>query len=282
MPDASQTELTEIAQTIRRSIIVMLAQAGSGHPGGALGMADIFTALYFAVAHHDPQNPAWDERDYILLSNGHICPVLYATLAEAGYFPFEELFTLRQLGSRLQGHPHRGSLPGIENTSGPLAQGLSQACGLALSLKRQGKPNHVFCLMSDGEQQEGQVWEAYLFAAKYQLTNLTVIIDRNNIQIDGTTDSVMPLGSLAAKLQAFDWQTQEINGNNFREVLPALQNAKDQQLRAETQKPLCIIAHTTPGKGVTFMEGKYQWHGTPPTKEQAEEAVAELMQKTRT
>lgn len=271
MPDTQQ--LTTTAQSIRRSIIAMLAKAGSGHPGGALGMTDIFTALYCAIAQHDPKNPTWENRDYIVLSNGHICPVLYATLAEVGYFPHEELFTLRQLESRLQGHPHLGSLPGIENTSGPLAQGLSQACGIALSLKRQGKSNHVFCLMSDGEQEEGQVWEAYLFAAKYQLDNLTVIIDRNNIQIDGTTDDVMPLTSLAEKLTAFHWNVTEIDGHNFDEIIPVLTTARENS----SQKPTCIIARTIPGKGVDFMEGKYQWHGTPPNKEQAEAALAQLI-----
>ena len=273
MQDLAQLHVT--AQSIRRSIICMLETAGSGHSGGALGMADVFAALYFGIAQHDPQQPDWPERDRILLSNGHVCPVLYATLAQAGYFPLEELSTLRKLNSRLQGHPHLGSLPGVENTSGPLAQGLSQACGQALAFKRTGQPQHVFCLMSDGEHQEGQNWEAYLFAAKYELSNLTVIIDRNNIQIDGPTDQVMPLDSLSAKIATFNWEVAEVNGHQFEELIPTLQQCRQAREQGKTQ-PHCIIAKTIPGKGVDFMEGKYQWHGKPPSSEEAAAALSQL------
>lgn len=268
------SELEEKAREIRRSIITMLTKAGSGHAGGSLGMADVFTALYFAVAQHDPAKPDWKERDYIILSNGHICPVWYATLAQAGYFPQEELLTLRHFGSRLQGHPHRGSLPGIENTSGPLGQGLSQAAGLAYSLRLDKKPNRVYCLMSDGEQQEGQNWEAYQFAAKYQLSNLTVLIDRNNIQIDGRTETIMPLNSLSDKLSSFNWRVLEIDGHNMQAICDALNLAKIVQ-----QQPTAIICKTIPGKGVDFMENQYTWHGKAPNAEEATKALSQLEKK---
>ncbi len=276
MPTLS--ELKAHAQTIRRSIITMLENAGSGHSGGSLGMADVFTTLYFAVAKHDPQNPEWEERDRILLSNGHICPVLYATLAEAGYFPPDELQTLRKLGSRLQGHPHLGSLPGIENTSGPLGLGLSQAAGLAYGLRLDHKPNQVFCLMSDGEHQEGQTWEAYMFAAKNKLSRLTTLIDRNNIQIDGFTDQVMPLESLRAKIESFGWRVLEVDGHDISALLEVLQNTV-QSSETPDAPPTAVICHTTPGKGVDFMENKYEWHGKPPSHEQAAAALRQLAER---
>lgn len=265
----SESDLVRTARSIRRLIITMLAHAKSGHPAGALGMADVVTALYYNILNHNPQQPGWSERDYVLLSNGHTCPVLYAVLAQTGYFPQTELMTLRKLHTRLQGHPLFGILPGIENTSGPLGQGLSQASGLAYALKMDGKQNRVFCLMSDGEHEEGQVWEAYLFAAKYKLHNLTTLIDRNNIQIGGTTDHVMPLHSLGDKIASFGWDVKEIDGHDFTQILPALSERG-------TEKPLAILCKTTPGKGVSFMENKAEWHGKPPSQSEAEQALKEL------
>ncbi len=267
----SLTELNQKALTIRRSIITMLETAGSGHSAGSLGMTDVFTALYFAVAKHDPQNPSWEGRDRILLSNGHICPVWYATLAEAGYFPKEELSTLRKLGSGLQGHPHLGSLPGVENTSGPLGQGFSQACGLAYGLRLDQKNNRVYCLLSDGEQEEGQTWEAYLFAGKNRLSNLTILIDRNNIQIDGYTEDIMPLEPLRAKIENFGWHVLEVDGHNIQAIIDTIHTA-----HSIHEKPTAIICHTIPGKGVDFMENLPAWHGKPPNHEQAQAALEQL------
>jgi len=264
-------QLKILANEIRQDIILSLAEAKSGHSAGPLGMADIFTALYFNVLKHNPQNPHWKERDYLVLSNGHICPVLYATISKAGYFPRKELFTLRKLNTRLQGHPHRESLPGLETTSGPLGSGLSQAAGMAYALKLDKKPNKVFCITSDGEHDEGNTWEAVLFAAKYKLDNLIVIMDRNYIQIDGNTEQIMPLNPLDKKYQAFNWNTKIIPGNDMSKIVAALNQAKHNR-----SHPLMIIANTTPGKGVSFMEDDYTWHGKPPTKDQAEIALAEL------
>ncbi len=264
-------ELKLIANKIRQDIIKSLAEAGSGHSAGPLGMADVFAALYFNVLKHDPKNPNWGKRDYFVLSNGHICPVLYATLANAGYFQEAELMTLRKLGTRLQGHPHRIALPGLETTSGPLGSGLSQAAGMAYGLRMDRRPNRVFCLTSDGEHNEGNTWEAVMFAAKNKLGNLTAILDRNYIQIDGNTEDVMPLDPVKEKYLAFNWGVIEIDGNNIEEVLPALSQAK--KLRG---KPTMVIARNVPGKGVSFMENNYEWHGKPPTPEQAEIALAEL------
>ena len=263
--------LEEMANRIRQDVIEELVEAGSGHSAGPLGMADIFTTFYFHILNHDPKNPNWEDRDRLILSNGHICPVLYAALAHAGYFPIEELKTLRKLGSRLQGHPHRGSAPGIETTSGPLGSGLSQAIGFALAAKLDKKKYRVYALLSDGEHDEGNLWEAAMFAGKNKLNNLTVVVDRNNIQIDGFTEDVMPLESLRAKYEAFNWHVIEVDGHNILEFVSAVSEA-----RAIYEKPTVIIAHTIPGKGVSFMESDYLWHGIPPNKEQAVEALKEL------
>ena len=259
------------ANDIRQDIINMLVTAGSGHSAGPLDMADVFAALYFGVMEHNPEDPKWEGRDRLVLSCGHICPVLYATMAEAGYFPKEELLTLRKLGTRLQGHPHNSSLPGIETTSGPLSQGSSQAVGMALGLKMDHKHNHIYLIMSDGEQQEGQIWEAVMFAGKNKLNNLTAIIDRNNIQIDGNTEDIMPLGELGDKYRAFGWHVLEVDGHNVQAIVDACMEAK-----AIYEKPTVIIAHTIAGKGVDYMEGDYKWHGNPPNKEQAKIALDEL------
>jgi transketolase len=267
----SINEIKYKANDIRQDIIEMLVQAGSGHSAGPLDMADIFAALYFDVLNHNPKEPEWEGRDRLVLSCGHIAPVLYASLAEAGYFAKKELATLRKLNSRLQGHPHNLVLPGIETTSGPLAQGSSQAAGMALALKMDHLHNRVYLIMSDGEQQEGQTWEAVMFAGKYRLNNLTAIMDRNNIQIDGYTEDIMPLENLKAKYEAFNWHVLEIDGHNIQAVINACQEAK-----AIYEKPTLIIAHTIAGKGVDFMEGDYKWHGNPPNKEQAKLALDEL------
>lgn len=263
--------LEETANTIRQDIIEMLVKAGSGHSAGPLGTADIFTAFYFHILHHDPKNPDWPDRDRLVLSNGHICPVQYATLARAGYFPIEELATLRKINSRLQGHPHRGSLPGVETTSGPLGSGLSQAIGMALAARLDAKKHRVYCLMSDGEHNEGNTWEAVMFAGKYRLHNLTAVIDRNNIQIDGFTENVMPLEPLREKYESFNWHVLEVDGHNIAEFIAATHEAQ-----AIYEKPTAIIAHTVPGKGVSFMEFDPAWHGMPPNQEQAKQALKEL------
>ena len=272
MPKLSIERLEIIANDIREDIIRMLEHAGSGHSAGPLGLADVFTALYFDIMKHDPKNPDWNERDMLILSNGHCVPVRYATMAHAGYFERKELMTLRQLGSRLQGHPERLRLPGMETTSGPLGSGLSQACGMALGL-RMNKEQHrwVYVVMGDGELDEGNIWEAAMLAGKYKLNNLIGIIDRNNIQIDGPTEVVMPLEDLRAKWEAFGWHVIEIDGNNIEAVIDACAMA-----RAIQEKPVVIIAHTIPGKGVDFMENDFHWHGSPPNHEQAMKALHEL------
>jgi len=266
--------LEEKARDIRVSIIEMLAEAESGHPAGALGMADIFTALYFFILNHDPTNPMWEKRDRLVLSNGHICPVLYATMAHAGYFPLEELKTLRKLGSRLQGHPDRRFLPFLETSSGPLGCGLSQSAGMCLADKIGNEKyfeKYFYCLLSDGELQEGNVWEGAQFAAKEGLQNLIAIIDRNNIQIEGYTEDIMPLEPLKRKWESFNWHVQEINGHDFKEIINAVE-------RAQTvfDKPSVIIANTLPGKGISFMENNFKWHGKAPNKKEAEIAIKEL------
>jgi transketolase len=252
-------ELELQANEIREDIIKMLTTAGSGHSAGPLGMADVFTALYFDVMNHRPKQPDWEERDRLFLSNGHIVPVRYATMARAGYFPVAELATLRQFGSRLQGHPERLRLPGLETTSGPLGSGLSEAAGHAYALRMDASKSHIYCITGDGELDEGNIWEGVMFASKYRLGNLTVIVDRNDIQLDGPTETVMPLGDLAAKWQAFGWHVIEIDGNNMQEIIDACGLAK-----AIVEKPCVIIAHTIPGKGVDYMEYNYLWHGNPP------------------
>ena len=257
MIDEKKLELT--ANTIREHIIEMLVEAGSGHSAGPLGMADVFTTLYFEILNIDPKKPSWPDRDRLVLSCGHICPVWYATLAQRGYFPVSELKTLRKLGTRLQGHPHIGEPPGVENSGGPLGQGLSQAVGMALAARLDGKKWRVNCVMSDGEHDEGQTWEAIMFAGKNKLHNLTGWPDRNNIQIDGFTENIMPLEPLADKYRAFGWHVLEIDGHNFREIVDAANEAK-----AIYEKPTVVICHTIPGKGVDFMENNYLWHGTPP------------------
>jgi transketolase len=271
--------LASKANDVRVSIIESLLEAGSGHSAGPLGMADIFTALFFHIMRHDPGDPNWQDRDRLVLSNGHIAPVLYATMAHAGYFPVEELKTLRKFGSRLQGHPHREFLPSLETSSGPLGSGLSQACGMSLADKidnSRSSNKQFYCLLSDGELQEGNIWEAVLFGGKERLQNLTVIIDRNNIQIEGYTEDVMPLEPLASKWEAFNWHVQMIDGHDFSQIIGAVGEA-----HAVFDRPSVIIANTIPGKGVSFMERKYEWHGKPPNREQAGEALDEL-NKVRT
>lgn len=270
------------ANDIRQDIVKMLEEAASGHSAGPLGLADIFTALYFDILKHDPDNPDWEERDILLLSNGHCVPVQYVAMAHAGYLPKKELSTLRKFKSRLQGHPERQTLPGLENTSGPLGSGLSQAAGIALSMQMD-KDSHrwVYVVMGDGELNEGNIWEAAMFAAKYKLHNVIGIVDRNNIQIDGTTEHVMPLEDLRAKWESFGWHVIEIDGNDVEAVIDATAMA-----RAIVEKPVVIIAHTIPGKGIDYMEYDYHWHGipvglsdvagAPPKNEQAEVALKEL------
>jgi transketolase len=275
-------KLELIANDIRIDIIKSLELAGSGHSAGPLGLADIFAALYFDILKHDPKIPDWDERDILLLSNGHCVPVQYATMAHAGYLPIKELATLRKYKSRLQGHPEREKLPGLENTSGPLGCGLSQAAGMALAMQ-MNKDSHrwVYVVMGDGELNEGNIWEAAMFTAKYKLHNVIGIVDRNNIQIDGTTEHVMPLEDLRGKWESFGWHVIEIDGNDVEAVIDACSMA-----RAIVEKPIVIIAHTIPGKGVDYMEYDYHWHGmpvglkdvggAPPASEQARVALKEL------
>lgn len=271
LTDEQIRALEEKARDIRITVIEMLAAAKSGHTAGPLGMADIFTALYFHTLNHDPKNPDWEERDRLVLSNGHITPVRYAAMAHAGYFPIEECLTLRKLGSRLQGHPEREKLPGLESTSGPLGSGVSQAAGMAYALRMDGKKSRVYCAMSDGEQQEGNTWEGVMFAGKYRLSNLTGIMDRNYIQIEGSTEDVMPLEPLADKYRAFNWHVMEIDGHNTREFIEAVDEAK-----AINDRPTLILANTIPGKGVKDIEGDYKWHGTPPKPEQVESFTRQI------
>lgn len=271
LTDGQLYKLGARANAIRQTIIEMLVAAGSGHTAGPLGMADIFTALYFHVLKHDPKDPEWEERDRLVLSNGHIVPVRYATMAHAGYFPIEECLTLRHFGSRLQGHPERLRLPGMETTSGPLGEGLSQAAGMAYALRMDEKPNRVFCAMSDGEHDCGNIWEAAMWAGAKKLSNLTGIVDRNNIQIDGYTEQVMPLEPLHEKWQSFGWHVLEVDGHNIAQFIAAADEAA-----AIYEKPTVIIAHTIPGKGIRSIERDYRWHGKPPSAEEAKAFLAEL------
>jgi transketolase len=271
--DEKVIELEERANKIRLSIIEALLEAKSGHTAGPLGMADIFTVLYFHTLKHKPKKPDWPERDRLVLSNGHICPVLYSTMAHAGYFPLAELKTLRKFGSRLQGHPHRDFLPMLETSSGPLGSGLSQAVGMALAdrMDHNDRDRRIYTLLSDGEQDAGQTWEAGMLAGKNKLFNLTAVIDRNNIQIDGFTEDVMPLESLSDKWRAWNWHVIEIDGHNIREIVDAFNMAK-----TIFEKPTMIIAHTIPGKGVKEFERDYRWHGKPPNPEEGKMAIKEL------
>jgi len=271
LSDTRIKKLYQTANTLREDVITMLEKAQSGHSAGPLGMADIFAAMYFLILNHDPKNPDWEKRDRLVLSNGHICPILYASLARSGYFPVKELSTLRKFGSRLQGHPHRGSLPGIENTSGPLGEGLSQGIGMALAARLNGERHRIYVIDSDGGMDEGSSWEALMMASKYRLSNLTLILDRNNIQIDGYTEDVMPLEPLHDRYESFGWNVIDVDGHNIEEFIGAVYEAK-----AIYEKPTAIIAHTIPGKGVDFMERKFEWHGKPPTKEEAREALKQL------
>ncbi|MEA2701865.1 MAG: transketolase [Candidatus Parcubacteria bacterium] len=271
LTDSEVQALEERATAIRETILSMLVSAGSGHTAGPLGMTDIFTAFYFHILAHDPKSPDDPSRDYLILSNGHIAPVRYATMAHAGYFPVEECQTLRKFGSRLQGHPERTKLPGLETTSGPLGSGLSQASGIAYALRMDDKKNRVYCLMSDGEQQEGNTWEAAMFAGKYKLSNMTAVMDRNNIQIDGMTEDIMPLESLRAKYEAFNWHVLEVNGHDIPAFIAAVEESK-----AIYEKPTLIIAHTIPGKGVKEIEFDYRWHGKPPSKEEVVRFLKEI------
>ncbi len=268
------TELKHTANEIRKSVIRALVAAGSGHTAGPLGMADVFTLLYFHSMKHDPKNPSWDDRDRLILSNGHICPVLYATMAHAGYFPTTELTTLRKFGSRLQGHPHREFLPFVETSSGPLGSGLSQAVGMALAERINKGTNYqkyFYCLMGDGELNEGNIWEAVMLAGKEKLGNVIGIIDRNKIQIDGDTEDVMPLDPLDKKWESFNWHVLSVDGHNFEALNDAINQAK-----AMFDKPTVIIANTIPSKGVKEWEHDYKWHGKPPKKEEGEMAIKEL------
>lgn len=269
--DDKVKELEEKAHKARRLLIDMLVEAKSGHTAGPLDMADIFIALYFHVLNHDPKNPDWPERDRLILSNGHICPIRYVVMAMAGYFPIKELKTLRKFGTRLQGHPERERLPGIETTSGPLGSGLGQAAGYAYAARMDKKKFRVYCIMSDSEQAAGNNWESAMFAGKYKLNNLTAIIDRNNIQIDGMTEEIMPLEPLEEKYKAFGWHTIHVDGHNIEEFVDAVEHAK-----AVYEKPTVIIAHTIAGKGVEDIEFDYLWHGKPPKPEEGKKFLSEL------
>lgn len=264
-------ELKLKANNARKLTLTMLNEAGSGHTAGPLGMADIFTALYFYVLKHNPKEPDWPDRDRLILSNGHICPIRYTLMSMCGYFPQEELKTLRKLNSRLQGHPHRTSLSGLETTSGPLGEGLSQGIGISLTAKLDNKDYKTFVITSDGEHQEGNTWEAAMFAGKMKLNNLIQIIDRNNIQIDGNTENVMPLEPLKEKYLSFGWEVLEVDGNDIKAFIDTVRQSQSIQ-----NKPICIIAHTTPGKGVSFMENDFNWHGKSPKNEELEKALLEL------
>ncbi len=264
-------ELKLMANSMRADVVRMLLPAQSGHTAGPLGMADIFSILFFHEMKYDAKRPAWEGRDRFVLSNGHICPILYSAMARAGFFPLEELLTLRKLGSRLQGHPSMAKLPGIENSSGPLGEGLAIACGMALAGKMDKSSWRVYCAMSDGEHQEGSTWEAVMLAAKYKLDNLVAVCDRNYIQIDGKTEDIMPLGDMAEKYRAFGWHAITVDGHDYAAVMAALDEA-----RATKGKPTMIIARTVPGKGVLMFENNYKWHGVAPKADEAAKALIEL------
>lgn len=269
--DKKLKKLEEIATDIRQDLIKMLLKAGSGHTAGPLGLADIFTALYFHILNHRPTSPNWEGRDRLILSAGHLCPIRYVAMAQAGYFPKKELMTLRQFGTRLQGHPERLAMPGLETTSGPLGDGFGQACGLAYAALMDKRKFRVYCLMSDAEQQAGIVWESAMFAAKNKLHNITAIIDRNNIQIGGMTEEVMPIEPLKKKYEAFGWYVIDVNGHNMEQFIDATEEAK-----AIYEKPTLIIAHTIPGKGIKEIEFDYKWHGKSPKEDEAKDFLKEL------
>ena len=269
-------ELSLMANSMRADVVRMLLPAQSGHFAGPLGMADVFSVLFFHEMDYRAAEPKWEGRDRFVLSNGHICPILYSAMARAGFFPIEELSTLRKLGSRLQGHPSRAKLPGIENSSGPLGEGLAIACGMALAGKMDKSTWRVYCAMSDGEHQEGSTWEAVMLAAKYKLDNLVAICDRNFIQIDGKTEDIMPLGDMAEKYRAFGWHAIDVDGHDYAALMRALDEA-----RATKGKPTMIIAKTVPGKGVSFAENDYKWHGVAPKSEEAAKALSELAEERK-
>ena len=269
--DLSVPDLEKMAKQLRRYVITMIATAGSGHPGGSLSAADIVTALYFKVMRHDPKNPQWPDRDRFVLSKGHVAPILYAALAEYGYFPVEELSTLRKLGSRLQGHTDRTLTPGVEMSAGSLGQGLSFGIGMALAGRLDKRDYHVYVLLGDGECEEGQVWEAAMFAPHFQMDNLTAIVDHNGIQLDGRCCDIMGIEPLTDKWRAFNWHVIEIDGHDMKQVLQALKKA-----RGIKGKPTAIIAHTVKGKGVSFMEGNVDFHGKAPNTQETEIALKEL------
>ena len=275
MSDIQLDELRKTSQYLRQLVIRELAAAGSGHAAGCLGFADVMAVLYFHAMRLDPKNPDWQDRDIFVMSNGHYAPLLYATLAERGFFDKKELANLRKFGAKLQGHPERGSLPGVETTSGPLGCGLSQAAGMAYSLKYLGgnPQRFVYCSLGDGELDEGNIWEAAMFATKYNLSNIIAIIDRNNIQIGGDTEKVMPLGDLAGKWRSFGWFSQEVDGHDHEAIVKAIDAAKT------SHQPNVIIAHTIPGRGVDFMEYDYRWHGKSPNAEEARRALIQLGEK---
>jgi len=271
--DLPLPELEKMARQLRRHIISMIAAAGSGHPGGSLSAADIVTALYFNVLRHDPADPLWPERDRFILSKGHAAPVLYAALAEGGYFPVSELSTLRKLGSRLQGHTDRTLTPGVEMSSGSLGQGLSYGIGVALAGRLDLRDYHVYVLLGDGECDEGQVWEAAMAAAHYKVDNLTAIVDNNDLQLDGRVCDIMGLQPLPDKWRAFNWHVLEINGHDMGQVVQALRQARDIK-----GKPAVIVARTVKGRGISFMENNVDFHGKAPTPQEAEQALKELEQ----
>lgn len=268
---AKLKQLDKMANTMRQDLIEMLLKAGSGHTAGPLGLADIFTAFYFHILNHDPKNPLWEERDRLILSNGHCCPIRYVAMARSGYFPIAELATLRKFGSRLQGHPERLKLPGVETTSGPLGSGLGQAAGIAYAALMDRKKIRVYCVVSDGEQDAGNIWESAMFAGKNKLHNLTAVMDRNNIQITGMTEDIMPLENIRAKYEAFNWHVIETNGNNIAQFIDAIEEAK-----AIFEKPTMIIAHTIPGKGIPEIEFDFNWHGVAPKPEEAKRFLQQL------
>lgn len=265
------------AKEIRKTVIEMLAHAESGHTAGPLGLADIFASFYFHILKHNPNEPDWEERDRLILSNGHVVPVRYAAMAHSGYFPLEEVKTLRAFSSRLQGHPERTRLAGLETTSGPLGEGLGQAVGIALGGRMDEKEFRTYCIASDGEQQCGLTWESVMLAGREKLSNLTLIIDRNHIQISGKTEDVLPLESLTDKYESFGWHSVIVDGNDVEMFCEAIEQA-----HAEVSKPTVIIAHTVAGKGISSIEDKYEWHGKPPSKELAKEWIKEIDSNTTT